>query len=143
MVHLRRLSLQLFRRRLSDSLTAFWSEEWRRCMRRCCPRNMTISGPSARRTSRKFFWQYNLWAGERKPKVKLPNRCRYESNYINLIWHTDLQYFHHDGWTIAWIDDRSRMCLGFKFPEQELCGDSSGALQRITIIFCSLFNLHR
>jgi hypothetical protein len=90
----------------------------------------------------KVFQQCNLWAGERKPKVKLPNWCQYEANCTNLIWHTDLQYFHHDGWTIAWIDDRSRMCLGFKFsPEQELGGDSGGTLRCITTILCSLFSL--
>jgi transposase InsO family protein len=31
-----------------------------------------------------------------------------------MIWHRNLHDFHHGGWIIAWIDDRSRMCLGFK-----------------------------
>jgi IS30 family transposase len=40
---------------------------------------------------------------------------RYEADYTNLIWHTDLHQFHQGEWVIAWIDDRSRMCLGFQF----------------------------
>jgi hypothetical protein len=36
---------------------------------------------------------YNFWAGEWKPKLKPPQRCRYEADDVNLIWHTDLHYF--------------------------------------------------
>jgi CYTH domain-containing protein len=51
--------------------------------------------------------------------VTLPNRCRYEVDYTNLIWHIDMHHFHHDGWIIAWIDDRSRMSFGVKFLQNK------------------------
>jgi hypothetical protein len=72
-------------------------------------------GPVSVTDVQKIFEQHNLWTGERKPKVKVPQRCRYEGDYVNLIWHTDHHHFHHGYWIIAWIDDRSRMCLRFGF----------------------------
>jgi hypothetical protein len=49
----------------------------------------------------KVFQEYNLWAGKRKSKVKLLNRCRDIAGYTNLIWHTDPHHFNHGGWIIA------------------------------------------
>jgi IS30 family transposase len=53
--------------------------------------------------------------GARKVKVKPKQRCRYEADYTNLIQHTDLHHFHYGEWVMAWIDDRSRLCLGVEF----------------------------
>jgi hypothetical protein len=64
-------------------------------------------GPVSVTDVQKNFERHNLWTGERKPKVKVPQRCPYEGDYVNLIEHTDLHHFHHGDWIIAWIDDRS------------------------------------
>jgi hypothetical protein len=71
-------------------------------------------GPVGVVDAEKVFQQYNLWTGARKVKIKPKQRCRYEADYTNLIWHTDPNHFHHGEWVIAWIDDRSRLCLGVK-----------------------------
>jgi hypothetical protein len=85
-------------------------------------------GPISTTDAEKVFQQHHLWPGERKPKVKLPNRYRYEADYTNLIYHTYLHLFHHGGWIIAWIDDRDRMCLGFKFVPNKSSVETTAAL---------------
>jgi hypothetical protein len=49
----------------------------------------------------KVFQKYNLWTGARKVKIKPKQRCHYEADCTNLIWHTDLHHFHHGEWVIA------------------------------------------
>jgi hypothetical protein len=90
----------------------------------------------------KSFAKCNLWTGKRKPKVKFPIRCRYEADYNTMIWHADLHYFHHGGWIIAWIDDRSRMCLSFKFLSNQSSAEAANAFCEIPseyLILCSIW----
>jgi hypothetical protein len=77
----------------------------------------------------KIFQKYHLWTGKRTPTVKLPNRCRHEANYNSLIWHSNLHHFHHGDWIIAWIDGRSRLCLGFNFLLHMTFVETSKALE--------------
>jgi hypothetical protein len=71
-------------------------------------------GPVRAADLEKGFNKCSLWTGKRKPKIKLPIHGRGEDDYKNRIWHTDLRDFHNGGWIIAWVDDRSRMCLSFR-----------------------------
>jgi hypothetical protein len=85
-------------------------------------------GPVSVTDIQTIFKRHNLWTGERKPKVKVPQRCRYEGDYLNLIWHIDL---HHGDWIIGWIDDRSRMCLGFRFLPNKISAEIAKALSEL------------
>jgi hypothetical protein len=58
-------------------------------------------GPVSVADVEKAFQQHNLWTGARKVKIKSKQRCRYEADYTNLSWHTDLHHFHHCEWVVA------------------------------------------
>jgi hypothetical protein len=58
-------------------------------------------GPVSATNIEKVFQKYYLWAPKKGPTVQLPNRCRYEANYNNLIWHSDLHHFHRGDWITA------------------------------------------
>jgi hypothetical protein len=77
------------------------------------------------------FQRYDLWTGERKPKLKPPQRCRYEADYVNLIWHMDLYPFHRGDWIIGWMHDRSRMCPGFGFLPKKGSAETAKALAEL------------
>jgi hypothetical protein len=79
----------------------------------------------------KVFQQYNLWTGAGKVKIKQKHQCRYEADSTNLIWHTDLHQFHHDEWVIAWIDDRSQLCLAVKCLPNKSSAETAEALCEI------------
>ena len=51
--------------------------------------------------------QENLLKFSREPQTPKVTRCRYEANYADLIWHTDLHIFN-GAYLIAFIDDYSR-----------------------------------
>jgi transposase InsO family protein len=72
-------------------------------------------GPVTLPDVKKVFEKHDLWNRKKKPKKIVRPRCRYEADYVNMIWHTDLHHFHGKHLIITWIDDKSRLCLGFKF----------------------------
>jgi hypothetical protein len=88
-------------------------------------------GPVSIADVEKVFQQYNLWTGGRKVKIKPKQRCRYEADYTNLIWHADLHHFHQGEWAIAWITDRSRLCLGVTFLPNRSSIETAEALWEI------------
>jgi IS30 family transposase len=47
-------------------------------------------------------------------KIKPKQRRCYGADHTNLIWHTNLHHFHLGESVIAWIDDRSQLCLEAK-----------------------------
>jgi hypothetical protein len=52
-------------------------------------------GPVNATDIEKIFQKYHLWTGKRTQTVKSPNRCRYEDDYNNIIWHSDLRHFYY------------------------------------------------
>jgi transposase InsO family protein len=76
-------------------------------------------GPVSRHDVEKVYEKYNLYTGKTGPKKTKHVRCRYEADYANMVWHVDLHFFQRDHKVIAWIDDRSRFCVGFKFIDDK------------------------
>jgi hypothetical protein len=79
----------------------------------------------------KIFQKYHFWTGKRTRIVKSPNRRRYEADYNNLIWHSNLHLFHHGDWCIAWTAGRSRLCLGFKSLPNKSSVETAKVLEEI------------
>jgi hypothetical protein len=44
-----------------------------------------------------------------------------------MICHADLHDFRHGGWIITWIDDRSRLRVGFKFLQNKGSTETANA----------------
>ena len=56
-------------------------------------------------------------------------RCRYEADYVDLIWHTDLHNFN-DQYLIAFIDDYSRFIVHYELIPNKYAAITSGVLER-------------
>ena len=56
-------------------------------------------------------------------------RCRYEANYADLIWHTDLHVFH-GAYLIAFIDDFSRFIVHYEIITTKNAIVTSNVLKR-------------
>ena len=56
-------------------------------------------------------------------------RCRYEADYVDLIWHTDLHNFN-DQYLIAFIDDYSRYIVHYELIPNKYAAITSGVLER-------------
>jgi hypothetical protein len=91
------------------------------------------------RDVKKIFDLRDLYVGNRKKKEPPRYRCRYQADYMNMIWHTDLHLFHKHqvfrSLIIEWIDDRSRKWLGFKFLGSKCSLEVTSAFQEILLVY--------
>jgi hypothetical protein len=84
---------------------------------------------------KKVFTKHKLYTGNRKPQPKKPKRCRYQADYANMIWHTDLHLFHHKKNVIVWIDDKSRIVLKHKFLDDKKADTVKEALIEVLSVY--------
>ena len=65
----------------------------------------------------------------RAPQTQKVIRCRYEANYADLIWHTDLHMFN-GAYLMAFIDDFSRYILHYEIITSKNAIVTSHVLER-------------